>query len=282
MSRKILVLGGTRFFGKKLVQKLIDNGDSVTVFTRNSRFSIDREDKNSIKRALDEVGIHTFDLVYDQICYSPSAAKIVCDLFQDRVGRLIFTSSQSIYTNAGLQKESDFNPTNYEVKLGKLAEFEYGEAKRLSEAVYAHQNDFPVAHVRFPYVLGTDDYTKRLLFHIEHIKNGVPIVVRNASALHHKISMISSDEAAQFLYWLGCNKINGPINACSRGQITLSQLIEMIEKAVEKKSKIVNSGNQVDESPYEQSEDGYMANTLATELGFKFSHILDWLPKILI
>ncbi|MGX9135065.1 hypothetical protein ACWV26_11955 [Rummeliibacillus sp. JY-2-4R] len=34
-----LVLGGTRFFGVKLVQCLLDNGVSVTVATRGNRNS---------------------------------------------------------------------------------------------------------------------------------------------------------------------------------------------------------------------------------------------------
>lgn len=31
---KILVLGGTRFFGKRLVNRLVANGDAVTILTR--------------------------------------------------------------------------------------------------------------------------------------------------------------------------------------------------------------------------------------------------------
>jgi len=32
--KKVLVMGGTRFFGKKLVQHLLDEGNEVTIATR--------------------------------------------------------------------------------------------------------------------------------------------------------------------------------------------------------------------------------------------------------
>ena len=58
---KILVLGGTRFFGKHLVKKLLDN-HSVTIATRGitpdyfgesvSRITLDRTDPHSLQAAL--------------------------------------------------------------------------------------------------------------------------------------------------------------------------------------------------------------------------------------
>ena len=36
INMKILVLGGTRFFGKRAVEKLVDNGHEVTIATRGN------------------------------------------------------------------------------------------------------------------------------------------------------------------------------------------------------------------------------------------------------
>ncbi|KZZ83647.1 NAD-dependent epimerase/dehydratase family protein [Bacillus sp. SJS] len=73
--RKILVLGGTNYFGKKLVQRLLKNDDRVTLATREShddgfgmqvdRLKIDREDKQSMMTAFEG---KNWDLVYDQSC----------------------------------------------------------------------------------------------------------------------------------------------------------------------------------------------------------------------
>ena len=56
--KKILVFGGTRFFGKALVQRLINKGHEVTIATRGQtkdefgpsvkRIIVDRENKESL------------------------------------------------------------------------------------------------------------------------------------------------------------------------------------------------------------------------------------------
>lgn len=84
-SMKILVLGGSSFFGKKLVRKLINNGDNeVTIATRGNRVIdqdisskvrqvvVDRTNINLMKQAL---GTENFDVIYDQICFNPLKSK---------------------------------------------------------------------------------------------------------------------------------------------------------------------------------------------------------------
>lgn len=102
-----------------------------------------------------------WDTVFDNICYSPQAAKDACEVFQGKVRRYILTSTLSVYDPAPRKhKENDVNPYIYPVTLGGKDDFSYGEAKRLAEAVFLQQADFPVAAVRFPIVLGEDDYTE--------------------------------------------------------------------------------------------------------------------------
>ena len=79
---KILVVGGTRFFGIPMVNALIRNGHEVTIATRGNAKPVfegpveyvvmDRTDASSVKRALD--GRH-FDFVIDKIAYSSNDVK---------------------------------------------------------------------------------------------------------------------------------------------------------------------------------------------------------------
>ena len=74
---KILVIGGTRFFGVPMVKKLIADGHEVTLATRGQhkdtfggevkRIVMDKTDENSVKAAL--CGKH-FDAVIDKVAYS--------------------------------------------------------------------------------------------------------------------------------------------------------------------------------------------------------------------
>lgn len=231
---KILVFGGTRFFGKKLVERLISEGHDVTIGTRGKtedhfgdavkRVVLNRESRD----ALFQLAKEEWDVIYDNICFSPKEALYAVDAFKGKVKRYIYTSSLSVYSQKGRALvEDDFNPKHYEIVIGDKEDFDYGEGKRLAEAVFFQKASFPVVAVRFPIVLGLDDYTKRLHFHIEHIKNHQEIGISNGQA---EIGFITSDEAAQFLAWVGVESdVTGPINAASNGTYALNGFIKMLE-----------------------------------------------------
>ena len=79
---KILVLGGTRFFGIPMVEELIQQGHEVTIATRQTtkdnlgdavqRIQIERTDPIQMEQALK--GKH-FDVVYDKIAYCSNDIK---------------------------------------------------------------------------------------------------------------------------------------------------------------------------------------------------------------
>lgn len=284
MRRKTLVLGGTRYFGKLLVNRLIARGDEVTIATRGlnqdsfgdsvQRLALNREDPTLIKNAL---AATEWDLVYDQICYSPTEADALCKSLNGNIKRLIFTSTQSVYPTDNLQTEECFNPYTYTIKLGTRADFTYGEGKRLAEAVYFQSASFAIAAVRLPHVLGADDYTGRLNFHIDRIRSETPFVVQNVDAL---TSFIQAAEAASFLEWIGDQEFAGPINACSIGEISLRTVLEMIEESVGKKALLKTEGSKEDQSPYATKNSRFLDPAKAIKLGFRFSHWKDWLPEL--
>ncbi len=280
-QKRILVLGGTRFFGKTLVHRLISANHAVTVASRNfskvdfdssiRRITVEREDAHALGEAL--AGLE-FDLVYDQIGYSPTASRALLAALGSRVGRIVFTSTQSVYPHGGLQREADFDPLTYPRRLGLRAEFEYGEGKRLAEAEMFGHAHVPVCAVRFPFVLGDEDYTRRLEFHVEHVVRGQAFAVPNLGA---RLSLIFADEAAEFLEWAGHSGHTGPINACSSGEVTLGGILELIESRVGRKALLDPSAEP---SPYGMDESHFMDTTRATELGFRFRRVGDWLPGL--
>lgn len=52
------------------------------------------------------------------------------------------------------------------------------------------------AFVRFPYVIGRDDYTDRLYFYVEHVVRQKPMYIDNMDA---QMSFISVDDAGRLL-----------------------------------------------------------------------------------
>ncbi|HEX7064334.1 MAG TPA: NAD-dependent epimerase/dehydratase family protein [Bacillales bacterium] len=282
---KILVLGGTRFFGKRLVEKLIGQGDQVTIGTRGqtedpfgdkvNRVQLDRFDRDSLKAA---AGSESWDVVYDQICFSPNDALAACEIFKGKTGKYIFTSSMSVYDLSEEINEDAFDPYTYPVEKGDKDQFSYNEGKRLAEAVFFQHADFPVTAVRIPIVMGTDDYTERLLFHIERVKDGRPFGMPNRGA---KLSFISSEEAADFLDWAGKSELNGPVNACADGDISLDELLKLIEKEVGRKAVVKEEADDDDRSPYGVPSSWTLDNSRAKAAGFSFTSLRDWLPGLI-
>lgn len=94
--KKVLVLGGTRFFGKHLVEALLQDGHDVTIATRGitgdffgsrvKRLIVDREDEKQLTERLAD---KSYDIVYDNLCYSSNAAKIICEVLRGKTKKLL-------------------------------------------------------------------------------------------------------------------------------------------------------------------------------------------------
>jgi nucleoside-diphosphate-sugar epimerase len=284
--KEILVLGGTRFFGRKLVEQLLEEGHQVTIITRGQlanpfgesvkHITVDRSNREALAKAVEG---QTYDVVYDNICYSPNEARAFCDIFNGKIKKLVFTSTLSTYEADGkVKKEADFNPYTYDIRMGETKDFTYGEGKRQAEAVFFKYAQFPGAAARFPIVLGLDDYTERLRFHVERVAKEKPIGFLNMDA---EMSFILAEEAGHFLKWAGLSDAQGPYNATASGKISLKELMSLIEKATGKRAKIALVGNDEIRSPYAIPASWYMSTEKAEREGFVFSKLHEWLPELI-
>jgi len=283
--KKVLVIGGTRFFGKRLVQLLAQSDAEVTVATRGlaevdlpshvKRVTVDREDP----RSLAAVGSTDWDVIYDNICYSSQNALDACQVFKGKVGKYVLTSTLSVYDFATeALKEEAFDPTTYPIHQTTREDVTYQEGKRQAEAVFFQQEAFPVIAARFPIVLAEDDYTRRLHFHVEHVQEGRPVGMSNPEAI---MCFIHAQEAADFLQWAGETPLTGPVNACSHGTIRLRALMEEIARAAGKSASIMAETAQEDLSPFGFPESFYMDNSKAEQAGFSFRTLESWLPELI-
>ncbi|WP_233546650.1 hypothetical protein [Exiguobacterium sp. AM39-5BH] len=83
--RKVLIFGGSRYFGKRLALRLAETGDDVTIVTRGQLQVPEAEGIRSIKgdrqsvATMKDLSRNHYDLVYDNICFNPYQAKIASD-----------------------------------------------------------------------------------------------------------------------------------------------------------------------------------------------------------
>ncbi|MBW8351894.1 NAD-dependent epimerase/dehydratase family protein [Bacillus sp. IITD106] len=280
-----LVLGGTRFFGKELVHSLLAKGVDVTIATRGKsgnpfgnnvkQLIADRYDADSMKSALEGL---QFDVVYDQIGYSSEDINIAYEALKDKVAKYVFTSTMSVYEYGNNLSEEAFNPYTYALKVVKSQDVSYGEGKKLAETALFSKKELPTVAVRIPIVLGEEDYTERLLFHVRKIKNEEEIGMSNQEA---RLNFISAREAGEFLAWIGSQTFTGPVNACANGDIQLAELVKLIESKTGKNAVLTTNITDENRSPYGIGENWTMDHSKATELGYEFSNLSDWLPGLI-
>jgi nucleoside-diphosphate-sugar epimerase len=280
---KALVIGGTGFVGLHVVENLLQRNDDVTIAsrgvakdpfgTRVRRLTVDRHDYKSFR----SLGEESWDVVFDQRCYSPIDALNACKTFRGKIHQYVFASSQSVYDFGANLREELFRPEEISLEFNPDAAFSYAEGKRLAEGVFFQKKPFPVAAVRLPIVLGPDDNIQTLQLYVKKILKEEPISLANSEA---KLSFISSQEAGQFLVWVAEKWFHGPINACSRDTMSLGELARLIGKYAGKEPVLVEKTDGLEASHIPFSRHWSMDHAKASSLGFPFSALGEWLPAV--
>ena len=146
---KILIIGGTRFIGKEVVNGLKFLKSNYTVFSRNVRFKNEENyiigDRNNLEDLKKIIG--KFDVIIDFISYSANHTKNILNLFPDTRYILISTSWKK--TKDPLSNQ---NKSNY-IQNKRLAELEIKKSKNVQNRI-----------IRLPIVLGLEDHTGRSYF----------------------------------------------------------------------------------------------------------------------
>ncbi|WP_342560368.1 NAD-dependent epimerase/dehydratase family protein [Psychrobacillus sp. FSL W7-1457] len=283
--KKVLVLGGTRFFGVHLVEALLNEGIEVTVATRGNTAHVFSKkvnhmviDRSSLLADKEKLQSEKWDVVFDQICYASRDALDAVEVFNGHTKKYVLTSSKSVYEGKELSREEDFIPEKHSIVMGTSENFTYAEGKRQAEAVFFQHAEFPVAAVRPPIVIGEHDYTNRMKYYVGKIMSGEEIHLVNSDAY---IDFISEEEIGQFLAWIGLSTFTGAVNATSNGKIKLQDLVQLIEAVAGKEARISLKPIEGEDSPYNLSKTWLMSNERAKSLGYSFQDLHDYLPKLL-
>lgn len=275
---KILVIGGTRFFGVHTVNALLAQGHDVTIATRGNtpdlygdaveRIILERTSETSMKNAL---GGRHYDVVIDKIAYCSNDIRYGMEAFD--CDQYIYMSSTAVYDPLHINTvESDFDGASGELIWCDRGDFSYAEVKRQAEYAlwqkYAGRN---WVAVRYPFVVGKDDYTKRLLFYVEHTIRSIPMHIDDPDL---QMGFIRSEEAGRFMAYLVDQDIQGAVNGSAAGTISIREILAYIEKKTGAKAVIDAAGEN---APYNGTPEYSINTEKARALGFRFSALGDWI-----
>lgn len=188
---KVLVLGGTRFIGRAIVQRLLREGHKVTLLnrglssdpfgTRVRRILGDRRNHETIVSAADK---RDYDAVIDITAYHETETATVAETFRGRVGHFIHISTVSVY----LIRENIFPPYREDQFAGPIEKMRKSEEsswfysfhkRRCEEALEQarQEHGFPYTSYRLPMVVGPHDYTARADAYLGRLLSGGPIIL---------------------------------------------------------------------------------------------------------
>ena len=179
---QILVLGGTRFAGRAIVETALGRGDTVTMFNRGSSnpglfpgVETVIGDRTTDLSPLDG---REFDAVIDVACYAPETARLSAEAFSNRTGRYVFVSTVSVYADQGTTEAQleDAPLAQLKPDTTDFAE-NYGANKALCEAVVREVYGDRALIGRPGLISGPHDPTDRFPYWPRRIARGGRVLV---------------------------------------------------------------------------------------------------------
>jgi nucleoside-diphosphate-sugar epimerase len=226
---KLLVLGGTRFLGRHLVEAALARGDDVTIFTRG-RTSVpwlsqvtalagDRDPR--IAPGLGALRERCFDAVVDLSGYVPRVVEASARLVAPNVSRYVFVSSMSVYAKADRPDLDENTP------LAQLADPQservlehYGALKAACERVIADVFAARATIVRPGLIVGPFDPTDRFGYWVARFVHPHLLGERPRRAVvpeppERPLQFVDARDLAAWLLDLVTRDVAGAFNAAS-------------------------------------------------------------------
>jgi 2'-hydroxyisoflavone reductase len=213
---RLLVLGGTLFLGRHVVEAALDRGHDVTLFTRGHTnpdvfpevegLSGDRDGDLS---ALDG---RDWDAVVDSSGYVPRVVRQSVELLADVTAHYVFVSSISVYRDFALPGFDESYPTgelsdDHDEDVGRF----YGQLKAASEAVVREVYGARCAVVRAGLIVGRYDWTNRFGWWVRRVADGGRVLVPAADPW--PVQIVHGRDLAGWMLDLAERRVGGTFNA---------------------------------------------------------------------
>ncbi|WP_261559895.1 NAD-dependent epimerase/dehydratase family protein [Frankia tisae] len=164
--RSILILGGTRFVGRTLVEAALADGHQVTLFHRGQTnpglFPTAETVLGDRTRDLSALAGRRFDLVVDVAGYDPPVVRRALDALRGRVGRYVYVSSLSVLADQSTpqNEDGDLLELDDDTAPAKL----YGARKAACERLVLGAFGAQALIVRPGMIVGPHDPTDRFAY----------------------------------------------------------------------------------------------------------------------
>jgi 2'-hydroxyisoflavone reductase len=232
---RVLLLGGTSFIGRAIVEEALRAGAEVTLFTRGKtgaglfpgvpRLAGDRDaaDYTPLRTAA------TWDAVVDTSGYLPRHVGQAMDVLGDRVGRYVFMSSHAVYriegTGPGSTEDAPRRAPVRDVReTGDLTDATYGPSKVACEDDVTARYGERATIVRPGKVAGPYDNQSGLTYYVRRAARGGKLALPGDP--EQPVQLIDSRDLARLVRRLITDDRGGAFHAVGpEPPVTLGGLI---------------------------------------------------------
>jgi nucleoside-diphosphate-sugar epimerase len=226
---QLLVLGGTKFLGRHVVDAALARGDEVTIFTRGQtnpelypeveHLTGDRDGNLGALQGLE------WDAVVDTSGYVPRIVRQAAELLRDSVGRYVFVSTVSVYADFSRPVDESTPTAELADPATEDVQDHYGALKAACERVLDDVYGDRVTHVRAGLIVGPHDPTDRFTYWPRRLAEGGDVLAPGDPA--EPVQFVDARDLAAWMLELAGRGPGGPLNATGpAARITMRQALE--------------------------------------------------------
>ena len=235
---KLLIIGGSKFLGRYLVESALARGHEVTLFNRgltNPDLFPDVEHlRGDRHKDLDVLRNRQWDGAIDTCGFTPGGVRQIVGILADSVNHYTFVSSQSVYAgyaepnqDENAQILSSGEDLDDETNAGT-----YGARKAACEQVAEKAMPNRVLSIRAGLIVGPNDYIERFPYWVRRISQGGEVLAPAAS--DRPVQLIDARDLAEWNVRMVEDDRTGVYNATGPDyKLTFGEFLETCRAASE-------------------------------------------------
>ena len=226
---RLLVLGGTLFLGRAVVEAALARGDEVTIYTRGQtnphlfpeveRLRGDRE------RDLSPLRGRTWDALVDTSGYVPRVVGASAEALADSVAHYTFVSSISVYRDFSEGPQENSTLETLADRESENVQEHYGALKALCEEVVRNVYGQRALVPRAGLIVGPHDPTDRFTYWVRRVAQGGDVLAPGSPA--QRVQFVDVRDLGEWMLRMAQSRRGGTFNATGPvPSVTMGELLE--------------------------------------------------------
>ncbi|HYN87230.1 MAG TPA: SDR family oxidoreductase [Ardenticatenaceae bacterium] len=228
---KLLVLGGTLFLGRHVVEAALDRGHEVTLFNRGQTnpglFPEVEKLQGDRNRRLEALEGRRWDAVIDPSGYVPRLVRMSAELLKDAVEHYAFVSTIGVYADFKQQGIDEEAPTQEldDPATEEVTGDSYGGLKVLCERAVEEVMPGRALIVRAGLLVGPHDPTDRFTYWPRRVARGGEVLAPGRP--DQQVQFIHARDAADWMVRMAEERKGGTYNVTGPAErLTMGEVLE--------------------------------------------------------